>query len=48
MSAVNAEFLIDAMQMYFNGAFAQAKPVSDCFIRKAITDQIRNLLLADC
>jgi hypothetical protein len=47
VSAANAEFPINAVQMYFDGAFAQAEPMSDRLIGKAITGQIRNLLFAD-
>jgi hypothetical protein len=45
MSAVKAEFPINVVQMYFDGAFAQAEPISDRLIGKAITSQVRNLLL---
>jgi hypothetical protein len=47
VSAANAEFPINAVQMYFDGAFAQAEPMGDRLIGKAITGQIRNLLFAD-
>jgi len=35
------------MQVYFDGTFAQAEPMSDGFIRKASAGQIRDLLLPD-
>jgi hypothetical protein len=47
MSAVNAQFPINVVQVNFDSAFAQAKLMSDGLIGKAGTSQLCYLLLAD-
>jgi hypothetical protein len=46
MSAADAEFSIDVVQMYFDPGFDQAEPMRWLYW-KSITSQIRNLWLAD-
>lgn len=45
-SVSNAKFGINPVQMRFDGAFAQAEPHGDHFVRMTIANQICNLLLA--
>jgi hypothetical protein len=44
--AANAQFLINAVQMNFDGAFTHTQCPSDRFIRKSITDQSCDLPLS--